>query len=76
MSQLTQSEARLCADVNVHMPKLSGGGGGGDRDASAARGRAGKKTRLMFSDRQKPATLFNVALIRGLPVLASHSSIL
>lgn len=37
---------------------------------------AGNRTRLMFYDRQKPATLFNVAPIRALPVLASHSSIL
>lgn len=37
---------------------------------------AGNRTRLMFYDRQKPATLFNVAPIRALSVLASHSSIL
>lgn len=32
---------------------------------------AGNRTRLMLCDRQKPATPFNVAPIRALPVLAS-----
>lgn len=32
--------------------------------------RAGNRTRLMLCDRQKPATPFNVAPIRALPVLA------
>lgn len=46
-SQLTQSEAWLCADMHVHMRKLSGVK---QRRVSCTR-EAGNKTRLMFPDR-------------------------
>lgn len=48
----------------------TGAGGRAEGQLSWAT-QAGNRTRLMLCDRQKPATPFNVAPIRALPVLAS-----
>lgn len=69
-----EMHAHMCAGYWVKSEK----GRESERESIcvSCRREAGNRTRLMFYDRQKPATLFNVAPIRALPVLASHSSIL